>query len=950
MAMGPDRGGSSLYPKKTNIPYLPFELHFTRGDHVNSCIGLTKRGLPTSARTFLSNPIMANRELLPPNIAPLAYDLTFQPVLEYSDQLCSLLGQSDSADIDAPVGRSRADPELTFTGQGSIHFRIKESAASTVQLHAQDIHIHTPRIVATDGTTVDLTPTIEMHEATETVLLRLPYEIPPSDYVLTLQWSGTLNTKMQGLYRSAYKDKQGNTKYMAVTQFEPTDARKAFPCFDEPVHKATFRVTLIVPQYCTCLSNMPEDGPAITSNGKKVVRFQETPIMSTYLLAFVVGELDHIESSDANGILIRVWTLPGSTHLGEFALNVAKSTLEFFTEFFGVPYPLPKCDLIAVPDFAAGAMENWGCITFRETALLLDPQNSASSAKSRVAEVVAHELAHQWFGNLVTMEWWTHLWLNEGFATWAADLAVDRLFPSWQVWMQFVCSTFSAALRLDALESSHPIEVEVNRASEVNEIFDAISYYKGASAIRMLVDFMGLENFQSGLRGYFAKHPYGNTSTDDLWKALKAKSSEPIEQMMKGWTQQTGFPMLELSLSESGALQVSQSRFAACRDNSHDSNEWIVPISYVTSQDPSNVKKFLLREKRATLLSSQDLSALDWIKVNAGQSGLYRVLYTRELYSKLGSAISQNILHGTDRLGVLMDVMALSRAGYLETTKALEVLSFFHQETEYTCLADVVSSLEELREIFTPPGNDIMSGHFDRFSQDLLNTAGLKLGWVPVNDEQHVISLARTLVLTALGNSSHQETVTYALERFREYLKNPESVPADLRIPVYFSAVKFGDRFEFDAILNLYRTTSLNEEKIRCIRALGKTSSTTRLQEALDWGWSEVKPQDLVFVVHAVASNPAGQELAWDFVTKNWLSLVDRYGRGNFLLTRFVEYSTKGFCAPEDVDRVEKFFSSVSKEGIERTIQQSLEGIRVRASWRQRDSARVESWMASRFG
>lgn len=887
----------------------------------------------------------STRQLLPPNVAPVTYDLTFEPELQPSQAVADLLTPDPAAD-DPAVGRVRADPDLTFRGRGDIRIVVSEEPIAAIHLHSQDLKIQDSEVREPTSGKVFKVEAVREDPVMETISLVLSEPLVPGEYIIGISWNGILNNKMQGFYRSAYKDASGLTRHMAVTQFEPTDARKAFPCFDEPARKAKFRVTLIAPCECVCLSNMPEEaGSQTTESGKRLVRFQETPIMSTYLLAFIVGELDSIEVSDRSGTLIRVWTLPGSGSLGEFALSVAKSTLEFFTDFFGEPYPLPKCDLVAVPDFAAGAMENWGCITFRETALLLDPQNSSASAKSRVAEVVAHELAHQWFGNLVTMEWWTHLWLNEGFATWAADLAVDNLFPRWEVWMQFVCTTLSSALRLDALESSHPIEVEVNRAAEVNEIFDAISYSKGASAIRMLVDFMGLEKFQAGLRTYFKLHPYKNTSTEDLWRALKTVSTEPIEEMMRGWTQQTGFPVVRVQKTHEGNIEVVQERFSASGASESDT-QWIVPISFVTSQGADEVRKALLNEKRSVLLLAEEFGSMEWIKLNASQSGIYRVLYTPELYGKLGPPLLEKTLSCTDRLGLLMDAMALARAGYLETPRALDVLSFFKEEHEYTCLVDVVGSLDELTTIFGQSSTAV-ADQFDSFAQSLLVSAGEKLGWEPQSGEEHVVALARTLVLTALADHGHGPTIEKAKTRFAEFLSDPASLPADLRIPVYYTAIKYGGDEEYDAMLGLYHKSELNEENVRCMRALGKARSPELLSKTLQWGMEEVKPQDMVFVIHAVASNPLGRELAWSFVRENWTAFVNRYGRGNFLLTRFIEYSTKGFCLESHAQEVDKFFETVPKDGIERTIDQCLEGILVRSRWRARDEAQVQSWMAT---
>ncbi|KAF8401040.1 hypothetical protein HHK36_014343 [Tetracentron sinense] len=429
---------------------------------------------------------------------------------------------------------------------------------------------------------------VEMVEQDEILVLEFDEFLPTGSGVLAIGFEGTLNDKMKGFYKSTYELK-GEKKNMAVTQFEPADARRCFPCWDEPAAKATFKITLDVPSELMALSNMPviEEKP---DGHLKTVFFQESPIMSTYLVAIVVGLFDYVEDQTPDGIKVRVYCQVGKGKQGKFALDVAVRTLNLYKTYFDVPYSLPKLDMVAIPDFAAGAMENYGLVTYRETALLYDDQHSAAANKQRVAIVVAHELAHQWFGNLVTMEWWTHLWLNEGFATWVSYLATDSLFPEWKIWTQFLDQT-TEGLRLDGLAESHPIEVEINHAAEIDEIFDAISYKKGASVIRMLQSYLGPECFQVGkfgflyfhlfLRGllslypgqsiefwFVTLHPFqyalhwenpstlrslasyikryacSNAKTEDLWAVLEEESGEPVTMLMNSWTQQKGYPVV----------------------------------------------------------------------------------------------------------------------------------------------------------------------------------------------------------------------------------------------------------------------------------------------------------------------------------------------------------------------------------------------------------------------
>ena len=421
-----------------------------------------------------------------------------------------------------------------------------------------------------------------------------------------------------------------NLNLVVVTQFEATDARRCFPCFDEPNLKATFQVTINADQGLTALSNMPVIGEGeVKVNGKtkKQYVFDTTPIMSTYLLAMAVGEFDYIQSKavpkspkGAKPIDVRVFTLKGQSNQGQFGLDVAVKTLEFFSSYFDIAYPLPKMDLIAIPDFSAGAMENWGLVTYREIYLLYDEKTTSSSVKQRIAYVVGHELAHQWFGNLVTMDWWSELWLNEGFATFVGWMAVDNLFPEWKVWTQFVTNDYSHGLALDCLRSSHriffkfnhlAIEVEVQSPSEINQIFDAISYSKGASVIRMLNSFLGQETFMNGVRLYLKKHAYSNATTLDLWSSLKEASGIDVATLMFTWTRKMGYPMVTVvceqydSSQKTMTLTLRQQRYLKSGDLSpaeeSESPIWWIPIGVVTNMSPKKPLSLILTEKEGTI-------------------------------------------------------------------------------------------------------------------------------------------------------------------------------------------------------------------------------------------------------------------------------------------------------------------------------------------------------------
>ncbi|MCE9549320.1 M1 family metallopeptidase, partial [Candidatus Nomurabacteria bacterium] len=547
-----------------------------------------------------------------------------------------------SADVIPTEYDIKLHPDLenfTFEGIETITLSILKPTKS-ITLHSKEIEIKTADIEKNFAK-------ISYNTKAETATFIFSKVIPVGKIKLTIVFSGILNDKMRGFYRSKYAI-AGKEYHMATTQFEATDARKAFPCFDEPAQKAVFNVSLVIPKGKTAISNTLPVSVSAHEAGYEVVKFSPTPKMSTYLLAFIIGDFEYIEKKSDRGVIVRVYTTPGKKHQAKFALDVTVKTLEFYEKYFDIPYPLNTLDMIAIPDFSSLAMENWGAITFREIVLLVDEKNTSTSSKELIVEVIAHELAHQWFGNLVTMEWWTHLWLNEGFASYIPYLVIEDLFPEWNIWERFTNDTQGIALRLDALNTTHPIEVEVHHPDEIGEIFDAVSYSKGASVIRMLADYIGEKNFRDGLRYYLKKHSYKNTETVHLWEAFSKISKKPIEKMMKNWTGRGGYPVVKAEM-EKGKLKLSQERFfssPASKKKSKDKTTWEIPV--LIKNQSGMQKHFLSRLSQAVEPRMSDFSAekyatakkvvsneanldksmpkksLSWMKINAGESGFFR--------------------------------------------------------------------------------------------------------------------------------------------------------------------------------------------------------------------------------------------------------------------------------------------------------------------------------------
>ena len=833
---------------------------------------------------------------------------------------------------------------FTFQGEETVDVEVVDSTAEIV-LNAADLKINSA-VLHRNGRSSTAT-NIVLDSSRQTATLTFAEPIPAGDASLEISFTGDLNDKLHGFYRSEYTDPDGETRFLATTQFEATDARRAFPCWDEPAHKASFDLTLVIPSDLVAVSNNPVVEEVAVDGGLKSLRFGETPVMSTYLLAFIIGDLVAIHQQANEQTNVGIYTTRGKEEQGRFALDTSVKLLGFFNDYFGIPYPLEKLDHIAIPDFAAGAMENWGAITYRETALLVDEENSSAGTRQRVAEVVAHEMAHMWFGDLVTMEWWDDLWLNESFASWMGTKAVDWLFPEWQMWTQFVNMDTTRALSLDGLKNSHPIEQEVKDPAEVSQLFDAISYSKGASVIRMLEQFLGPEVFRQGLSQYLSAHQYGNARTADLWSALEAASGQPVTSIMDSWTNQMGYPVLRVEsnrTSEDLELTLHQERFVYDRLQDGDEQEpevWRVPVAVSSAGGEPTSTVMDGRQASIRIPAAGTAAGNPWFKINPGQTGFFRVNYSADGWEKLVPAIQSLELSATDRLGIQNDAYALSRAGMLPVTQFLSMASAYNNENDASVWADLASNLRDVEVLLY---NEPIYGAFQGFGQDLFRPAATRSGWDPRPGEGHMDALLRSTVLSQAGNYGDTEVLAQAKDRFLRYLEEPESLHPDLRGLAFSLAGQAGDRTTYDQLLELERNATLQEEKIRLLMALTRFNQPELLQETLERSISnDVRSQDTITVVTGVAANLKGRDLAWKFVKDNWPEFDRRYGSGGFGLMRLVSVSGH-FTDEENLADVEKFFQEHPVAAAERTIRQSLERMRLNIKWLERNSVELANW------
>ncbi|XP_008208455.1 puromycin-sensitive aminopeptidase isoform X2 [Nasonia vitripennis] len=861
---------------------------------------------------------MAQFHRLPKAVQPVNYDISIVPNLE----------------------------TFVYTGKEKITVNVFKSTKS-IKLNSIDLLIRNVTFNSGNKYEILSSDNIVYNNSDETVTINFEKDLPVGNGgILEFDFDGIINEKLNGFYRSKYVS-NGVTKFAAVTQFAPTDARRCFPCWDEPAIKATFDITLTVSKGLQAISNMAiksikDDLNMIT------ITFERTPIMSTYLVAFMVCNYSFLKKQ-LNDKIIRLYAPKDRIKDGEFSLDVASKALSFYESYFNVSYPLSKLDMITVADVSFGAMENWGLITYREAVLLVDSENSSIVNKQKVALTVAHELAHQWFGNLVTMEWWTDLWLNEGYASFMQYLSIDHLYPEYNIWIQFLMSTFIKALELDALANTHPIEVPVENPSEITEIFDQISYSKGASIIRMIHNYIGADDFQKGMTLYLNRHAYSNVQTEDLWNDLEETSSKPINKIMSTWTKLPGFPLVSVTENDTNddsknrIFIFSQERFYINGSVDNTNTIWMIPITLSTAPNPEKVFKVIILDKKSKVIEIENVPKNAWIKVNVGTVGFFRTLYSRELLKKLLIAIREQSLPASDRLGLLDDLFVIVQSGRKSTAEYLKLLKEFENEREYIVWSSILNNLRKINNILSNESN--INSKFKKFGRIFLSQIHSKLGWTPKPTENHLQTLLRLLVLSQLVEFEDASVISEAQRRFQMHVEKESILPADFRSLVYGAVLSVGNSETYEKMLSLYRETSMHEEKNRILSALGSIKDVNILQKILEFSMSEeVRAQDALQAIASVTKSHQGKQLAWQYFKNNCQTFIKRYQSGT-LLTRIVETITESFVTEEVIEDIQGFFKNNPVSGTERTVRQSIEIIRFNVAWLNRDKEAIKEFL-----
>ena len=843
---------------------------------------------------------------LPRTVVPRRYEITLEPNLD----------------------------ELTFQGFESVAVDVAEPVAEVV-VNAAELEIDEAWLEGEGGVRLDATVTLD--KDAERAHLALAERAAPGQWTLHARFRGVLNDRLRGFYRSTFTDETGAQRVIAATQFEATDARRAFPCWDEPDLKAVFAVTLVVADDLLAVSNTAVVSEEPTGDGRRTVRFADSMLMSTYLVAVVVGPLEATEAVDADGVPLRVVHLPGKGHLARFALDVGAAALRFYAAYYGIPYPGDKCDFVALPDFEMGAMENIGCITYREVLLLVDPAASTQLELQNVADVINHELAHMWFGDLVTMKWWNGIWLNEAFATFMEMKATEVYAPEWDRWVHFGLER-SEAFDIDATDNTRPIEYPVHSPDEAQGMFDVLTYQKGAAVLRMLEQYLGEDPFREGIRHYLRTHQFGNTETTDLWDAIEEATSQPTRRIMDSWIFQGGYPVVRVDAPAGGrVLRLRQERFrlsAAAEveaDPAATAPRWSVPVILRWSAGG------VVDERRALLegdLLELDLPGeLDWVLVNAGGSGFYRVRYSRELLHRLVSS-GRADLQPLERYGLVDDAWAAVLAGDATVAEFLELVRGFADETDLSVWQRITGALRAIDRLADERSRPALAAYV----RALVAPALKRLGERGVEGEPERTRELRGVLFNALGvlgdDASCQER---ARELHRSHLASPGSVDPSLAAAALAVLCETGGPEEYEIVLGRFLDAPNPQEEQRYLYALADFGRREEFERTLDLALgNRVRSQNTPFVFRRALLNRHHAAVAWEFVRRNWEPLVVKVPPSS--MVRLLE-GLRGITDPTVANDVLAFFAEHHNLVGQKTIEQVLDRVKVNVALRQREGA-----------
>ena len=848
---------------------------------------------------LLAVPVAAER--LPGTVVPEAYTLWFAPDLNTD----------------------------TFRGRETIEVQLREPAKS-ITLHAAEIEFQEVRVAGQ-------TATVTTNADQETATFSVPREIAAGPARIEVTYTGILNDKLRGFYLS-----KANGRKYAVSQMEATDARRAFPSFDEPAYKATFAITLMVNEGDTAISNGAQlsDTPG-PEPGKHTVTFAPTKKMSTYLVALLVGDFVCREGS-AGDTPVRVCSTPDKKHLTAFALEAAIQQLQFYNDYYGVKYPFGKLDIIGVPDFAAGAMENTGAITFREEYLLADPENASLETKKTVAAVMSHEIAHQWFGDLVTMKWWEDIWLNEGFATWMANKPLAAWKPEWDVEVDDVEET-QKALALDALRNTRAIRTKVETPEEINEVFDAIAYEKSAGVLRMVENYVGKDAFRKGVASYIQKHAYGNAAAEDFWTEVTRVTGTPVDRIMSSYVDQPGVPVLRVASACQGSsttVRIHQERFSGTPGSAAPAAQpWTIPICFKAFPDSAPLCQVISKAEETITVPGCASTAY----VNAGSVGYFFTEYSPDDVRALARK-ARGTLAPTERVGLLGDEWWMVRSGRHDVGVFFELAGALASDTVPAVVEGITTRVAYAGEYLV---NAKQQAKFQQWVRARFKPVLDRLG-LPGSGDDELEQSRRAALLQTVGIwGASPEVQARARELAAKYLADPASLPPTLAPAVLEVAAYGGDAPLYEQyVARLNKLKSSPEEYYTLFNALPYFRQPPLMKRTLEYAVSpDVRTQDTATLIAGLLAKPWGREPAWTFVTSEWKRLTDLLG--TFQGVPIVVSATANFCSTAKADEVRTFFAKNPIPSAERGIKQAVERIESCAALESRQSAPLAKWLST---
>ncbi|XP_071548243.1 aminopeptidase N-like isoform X2 [Panulirus ornatus] len=898
----------------------------------------------TSTPSTTSTPTVdgVGKVTLPKNLVPIHYEVRLQPFI---------------------------NGNFSVHGRVHVQFRVLEPTHHIV-MHMADMltHNHTTKVIeATSGQEQKILQQ-EYISTTMMYIVHLQEQLAHGGhYTLSLDFVGTLAEQLRGFYRSSYTKENGETSWVASTQLASAEARRVFPCFDEPALRATFKIFLAREQHMKALSNMPllNSTPIEDQEGWMWDEFETSVPMSTYLVAFTISDYPArvVHHHDNNGTLLRVWAREAVYNKLDYGSRVGSLGLQFFQEFFGVDYPLPKLDFVCPPEMSPNAMENWGLITYRESALVYDPATSPATQKQWTCYLVAHELAHQWFGNLVTMSWWTDLWLSEGFATYMGDTAVDYIEPSWGMLDQFVVKRQQKVMALDALRSSHPVCVPIDDPADINEIFDIISYSKGASIIRMMKHFLTEATFRRGLKTYLTELKYKSAKQDDLWRYLTEAAHEDgtlpddltVKIIMDTWTLQMGYPVVSIARAGNSSAVITQEHFLLDRSSENDvrfPHNWWIPVTYTTQDKPDfdNIRvNFWLNGLGIQPASYIGYPQPDqWIIFNVKQTGYYRVNYDEANWELLTRQLQENheVIHVTNRAQLIDDALNLARAGHLSYRVALGVISYLAKERHYVAWKAAFNNLQYLRDMFY---RDQAFGALKDYLVSLILPVYRSVGFEERQGDDLQTQLLRGEVMTWACNLGHPDCRHNALQLFRGWMADPENfegISANVAASVYCTAIRAGGEDEWNFAWRHSRDTGASN----LADALSCTEEIWLLARYLEGAFnasSGIRRQNAANTFRSIAAGPVGNILAWDFLRSQWSRITNYIGATFFALPTMIEDVTKTFNTAQQLKELVEF----DQENVgrlltgKRAVLQAVEVTKINVDWMEKNRDLIVDWL-----